>query len=177
MWRFPKNRVPRHLGSLILIVLLVTVTAYAYRSWKRADRIEQPLAFSHRTHAANAQIECAQCHPYFSQGARSGLPDSEVCVACHAEALTQSPEETKLRDSFQRNQPIVFRKLFHLPTHVYYSHRRHVVLGKLECATCHGDIANSESPPLRPLVQVSMDFCVKCHARSNVTNDCKACHR
>lgn len=177
MMRFPKDHGARYLGSLILIVLLLTATGYAYRTWRVADRVEQPIAFNHRAHVASAQIECSQCHAYFSQGAHSGLPDAEVCMGCHTEALTQSREEAKLRDSFQRGQPGAFRKLFHLPSHVYYSHRRHVVLGKLECAGCHGDIANSELPPSRPLVKISMNFCVQCHSKSNVTNDCKSCHR
>lgn len=177
MMRFANKDVARYLGSLGFIVLLISATGYAYRTWTRVDRIEQPIAFNHRAHVASAQIECSQCHAYFSQGAHSGLPDAEVCMACHSESLTQNPEEAKLRDTFQRGQPIVFRKLFHLPPHVYYSHRRHVVLGKLECAGCHGDIANSESPPSRPLVRISMNFCLECHSRSNITNDCKSCHR
>jgi hypothetical protein len=98
-------------------------------------------------------------------------------MACHSEALTKSTEEAKLREETQRGNPPVFRKLFHLPPHVYYSHRRHVVLGKLECVNCHGQIANTQTPPSRPLVQISMDFCTGCHAASKVTNDCKACHR
>lgn len=161
----------------VVVLLAICGSAYAYWRWSRNDLIIQPIAFNHRVHITNAQLQCSDCHAYYSRGAHSGLPSADVCMACHSEALTKSTEEAKLREETQRGNPPVFRKLFHLPPHVYYSHRRHVVLGKLECVNCHGQIANTQTPPSRPLVQISMDFCTGCHAASKVTNDCKACHR
>ncbi len=161
---------------IFLILAVISGTGYAY--WRSLpDRIVQPIAFNHRTHITNAQLGCSDCHIYYSRGARSGLPDGEACMTCHTDAVTKSPEEAKLRETYQQGRPIVFRKLFHLPEHVYYSHRRHVVLGKLECVHCHGKIADTDSPPSRPLVNISMDFCTGCHEREKVTNDCKSCHR
>jgi hypothetical protein len=174
--RLPSGRtfvVP--LGFLVLLVFCGS--AYTYWRWSRNDRITQPIAFNHRAHITNAQLQCSDCHPYYSKGARSGLPSADVCMTCHSDALTKSPEEAKLREESQRGNPPVFRKLFHLPPHVYYSHRRHVVLGKLECVQCHGQIADTVTPPTSPLVRISMDFCTGCHTQLKVTNDCKACHR
>ena len=171
---------PKTIGSIMVAVaavLLITTGAFAYRSWKRSGEIVQPIAFNHQAHSDKAQIECSECHAHFSKGAHSGLPTSEVCMTCHADALTKSPEEEKLRRLVQEGRPVVFRKLFHLPSHVYYSHRRHVVLGKLECKQCHGEIAHTQIPPSRPLVAISMDFCTDCHKQAKVTNDCKSCHR
>ncbi len=164
------------LGITLVILAALTGGAFAYWNWDRG-RIVQPIAFNHRAHVANAQIQCSECHAYYSQGAHSGLPGADVCMACHSDALTKSPEEARLRQSFERGNPPVFKKLFHLPAHVFYSHRRHAVLGKLECARCHGQIADTVAPPTRPLVQISMDFCIGCHTQSNVTIDCKSCHR
>jgi hypothetical protein len=172
-----KKRFAGSLGLILLILAVISGSAFAYWGWGRTDRIVQPIAFNHRAHVTNAQIQCSECHAYYSQGAHSGLPNADTCMACHSDALTKSPEEAKLREGFQRGNPPVFRKLFHLPAHVYYSHRRHVVLGKLECIRCHGQIADTEAPPLRPLVRISMDFCTGCHTQSKVTNDCKSCHR
>ncbi len=73
--------------------------------------------------------------------------------------------------------PLRFTKLFTLPDHVFYTHRRHVGLGELECANCHGEIADTERPPPRALVQVTMDFCMDCHREQGQTLDCTACHR
>ncbi len=171
-------RVPgRYLRSALLVTGILSGTAFGYFRWMRPEAVEQPIRFSHRAHVAGAQIDCAECHSYFSKGAHSGLPGAEVCATCHAEALTQNPEEARLRTLVQNGRPVVFRKLFQLPSHVYYSHRRHVVAGKLPCAGCHGAIAETEAPPPRPLVEISMDFCTRCHAASKVTNDCKSCHR
>jgi len=60
---------------------------------------------------------------------------------------------------------------------VFYSHRRHVVVAKIPCETCHGAIARTSAPPARPLVKIRMKFCIGCHQRRNVTVDCIACHR
>lgn len=177
MKQFIKRLSLRILVLVAVILTVVTASGYAYRNWIGAERIQQPIAFNHRAHVADAQIDCVECHANFSKGAHSGLPDVDVCMTCHSEAVTQSSEEAKLREQFERKQPVIFRKLFHLPRHVYYSHRRHVVLGKLECARCHGEIANTQAPPSRPLVEMTMDFCIDCHTRFKVTNDCKSCHR
>lgn len=167
----------RWLQTIILILVLFSATGFAFYIWNLAPRVDQPIAFNHRVHTNDAGIECSECHSGYATGPRSGLPSSEVCMVCHSELLTENPEEKNLLEKVQGGQPVIFRKLFHLPEHVYYSHRRHVILGKLECAQCHGDIANSDKPPIRPLVQITMNFCIDCHAQAQVNNDCKSCHR
>jgi hypothetical protein len=61
--------------------------------------------------------------------------------------------------------------------HVFYTHRRHVGIGELECVNCHGEIADTERPPERPLVRIDMDLCMDCHREHEETVDCNACHR
>ncbi len=73
-------------------------------------------------------------------------------------------------------EEIPWKRLYRVPPDVYFSHRRHVVLGEIECQTCHGDIGKSSMPPSRPL-KISMKKCLKCHERRNVNNDCISCHR
>ena len=156
-----------------VLLMLILGSAYAVRN--RLNRVDQPVQFNHKKHTA--EMECPACHPYYAQGAHSGLPDAGVCAICHETALTKSSEEEALRKILADAKPLVFRKLFHLPDHVYYSHRRHVVLGKLECVQCHGGIADTAAPPTRPLVEITMDYCVRCHEKSRVTTDCNSCHR
>jgi hypothetical protein len=170
---FWKGTMTRTMLAVIVVLILVAGGAFAY--WRRVGRVVQPIEFNHRKHVA--QMECSGCHIYFSEGPRSGLPDASICGACHAATITKSPEEAKLRKMLEEGKPLIFHKLFHLPEHVYYSHRRHAVLGKLECVRCHGKIAETEAPPSSPLVKISMKYCTQCHESMKVSTDCKSCHR
>jgi len=137
----------------------------------------QPIAFDHLKHTGELEIACDQCHANYTEGEHAGLPALSTCLDCHAEPLTESPDEQRIRDLAETGQDDVFRKLFHLPDHTFYSHRRHAVIGELACATCHGSIAETTVPPTRPLVHITMDFCVDCHERGGVSTDCTRCHR
>ena len=46
---------------------------------------EQPLPFSHRLHAGELQMDCLFCHHGARKGAHAGLPETELCMACHAQ--------------------------------------------------------------------------------------------
>lgn len=96
---------------------------------------------------------------------------------CHSVPLGTSPEAAKLTETLESGEPLRFNKLLRLPDYVFYTHRRHVALGELECINCHGGIADTDSPPERPLVGISMAFCVDCHDERGVTTDCTTCHR
>lgn len=138
--------------------------------------IVQPVAFNHKVHVETG-LECGDCHGYFETQTFSGLPTISQCMDCHEEAITTSPEEEKVRELAAAGLPLEWEQIYRVPDHVYYSHRRHVIAGKLDCATCHGDIAETTSPPDRPLNDLSMDFCLNCHQQNNVTEDCIACHK
>jgi len=165
---------PRRLaaGSALLALALVATVAVA-----RGGGVTQPIAFNHSKHTQDLQLECEFCHPRVRTGAHSGLPDLETCAACHQAPLGTSPEAARVTEYVTQQRPLVFVKLFRLPAHVYYTHRRHVGIAELECRRCHGDIALTIRPPRRPLVRISMEFCLDCHQRSVQTLDCIACHR
>ena len=153
-------------GCLLLILLI---------SFGIGSDTKQPIFFNHKKHLAQG-IECDSCHRYFKTQTFSGLPTTSVCIECHKDPITESKEEEKIRKYHEKNEEIPWRRLYGQPDHVFFSHRRHVVLGKMECKNCHGDIAQSESPPSRPWVNMSMSWCMGCHARKKVTNDCLTCH-
>jgi hypothetical protein len=46
---------------------------------------------------------------------------------------------------------------------VHFSHQRHVIVGKVDCKACHGDIAQRTTPPPAPLVTIRMQLCLDCH--------------
>lgn len=140
-------------------------------------RVVQPIQFNHQKHVKGAGLECSTCHQYYAEHQHSGLPDLKLCTTCHQQPITKSPEERTLITLAANPSPPVFRKLFRLPDHAYYSHRRHVTVGRLTCDTCHGAIADSTAPPPRPLVRITMATCTDCHTRQSVQTDCTACHR
>ena len=137
----------------------------------------QPIAFSHKKHVQELEIGCKECHPYYETSQHSGLPTLTTCKGCHEEPLTDKPEERKIQTLAGEGQDDVFRKLFRLPDHAYYSHRRHVAVAGIACETCHGGIAHTTEPPEAPLVRITMGFCLDCHQRSGVSSDCTTCHR
>ena len=141
------------------------------------QRVAQPIQFNHLLHVEELGIECIDCHEYFETRAHSGLPSLGICMECHEEPLTDLPEERKILELAKTGEQDVFRKLFRLPDHTHYSHRRHVGSGELDCEVCHGSIAEMTLPPPLPLVRIDMDFCVECHQRMNVSTDCTGCHR
>lgn len=145
--------------------------------FRPAENVSQPIQFNHQKHVKDAGLECTVCHELYQTGPRSGLPALETCLGCHDGTTTGSAEEKKLVELAARTPPPGFRKLFRLPDHVYYSHRRHVVVAGLACETCHGGIAATTAPPTRPLVRITMDGCLACHARQGVQTGCTPCHR
>ncbi len=158
------------IGLAIGVVLL-----FLFISLGQGSRGDQPISFNHKKHHEQG-VECDTCHPFFKTQTFSGMPKIATCLECPKEPITQSPEEEKIRQFAKKGEEIPWKRLYGEPDHVFYSHRRHVVLGKLECKTCHGNIGESEKPPSKPWVNMTMGWCIDCHKKSKVTNDCLACH-
>jgi hypothetical protein len=156
----------------IYLILTLTLAACAFVI---GEKIKQPIEFNHKIHADN-DLECLDCHPYYKDHASSGRPALESCAACHEEPLGDSEAEKEVVRHIQEGTEIEWRRLFTVPEDVYFSHKRHVVLGEIPCKTCHGNIGESQSPPRNPK-QLSMKRCMKCHREKGVDNDCISCHR
>lgn len=136
----------------------------------------QPIRYNHAVHVANG-MTCVDCHTGARDQIRATLPTIDTCLACHGEALTASVEEEKIRTLARAGQPIAWRQITRVPAHVYFSHRRHVALGGLECADCHGPMETRTEPPQHPFRSMTMDACMQCHEQRKVPNDCNDCHR
>jgi hypothetical protein len=145
-----------------------------------SDPVTQPFPFSHKVHADN-EIECTACHQHPLTQTISGLPTVKDCLDCHDEPQGEGAAEEQFRTMAKalvdEGKPLVWNRLFHVPDHVYYSHRRHVVLGNVPCKSCHGTMGESASPPSSPPVDITMDFCISCHEDKQVPTDCVTCHR
>jgi hypothetical protein len=162
------------LASLFGFVVFFLVSGAFVRSGERAAR--QPIQFNHRIHVVDNDMSCSECHVYYEKQTFSGLPTRETCAFCHDEPIGQSPKEQRLVEMLQSGAPLEWSRLFKQPRHVFYSHRRHVVVAGLECETCHGDIAETESPP-RSVRNLVMDDCLSCHEQEHAQTDCTTCHR
>jgi len=43
----------------------------------------QPIAYSHRVHAGELQIDCLYCHHGAKTSRHAGIPSSDICMNCH----------------------------------------------------------------------------------------------
>lgn len=141
------------------------------------DRI-QPIAYNHKVHIENAGLECTDCHVHVRDMASATIPSIEICGGCHqSEPMTESPEEKVLLEYVSEGKEIPWRKNYNVPDHVYFSHRRHVVLGELDCGKCHGAVQEMTVPVTSTFLDVTMDNCTGCHREMKVSTDCLSCHR
>lgn len=141
------------------------------------SRLEQPVAFNHKLHITELEMDCTDCHRYAATSRKATLPTVELCAECHQEAQGESAEEQKLVGLIESGQELNWQRVYTLPKHVYFSHFRHVTLGQMACPECHGDMRELDRPPMRPAVDIlSMDYCMDCHAEQTANNDCLACH-
>ena len=142
---------------------------------RRLQAVEQPIAYNHKKHIA-AGLECAACHEGIGERrAHAQLPRTEVCMTCHG--AEDNPKTKAIRDFAAQNREIPWQRVYRVPAHVYFSHDRHVGIAKLDCAVCHGDMAEKSTPVTSQAVTIKMDRCITCHRARGVTSDCIACHR
>ncbi len=140
--------------------------------------VDQPIQYNHNLHVQQEQIECDECHVNVAAYARATIPNIEICGDCHSgEPNSDSPEELKLIEYVDSGTRIPWRKVYHVEDHIYFSHRRHIVAGQIDCAQCHGNVEEMTRPFTQPTVPLSMERCMKCHEDNDVSTDCVACHR
>jgi hypothetical protein len=134
---------------------------------------EQPLAFSHRIHAGQFNIDCQYCHVYARRGPVAGIPSVQRCAGCHFVIASDRPQVVRLMEYWERREPVPWMRIHRLPAHARFSHQSHVVAG-VACATCHGDVAQMEgAAQVTPLM---MGWCLTCHDDERAPRDCLTCH-
>jgi hypothetical protein len=162
---------------------VVVMAAATAGSMGCARVIEQPIAFNHRLHTDN-NVPCATCHPTATTGQGATIPAVAVCRRCHEDVLYEGPEKVKIRLAAQSGGELGWVPVFALRPYVYFSHRRHVTLGKIPCSACHGDVERRTLPfrlAASPFAGVNgMRSCIRCHDESHSPYagvDCVDCHR
>lgn len=140
---------------------------------------EQPIAFSHKIHAGQNGINCVYCHTSAEKGKTAGIPSLNVCMNCHTyvqEGPSGTEEIAKIYAALDYDpvnqvygdnpSPVKWVRVHNLPDLAYFNHSQHVVVGKIECQECHGEIeemgvAEQHSP-------LTMGWCVNCHRETSV---------
>ena len=174
MWKMVKqnSRLFIVASTAIVLIMIVLIVLGAHRT------ITQPISYSHKIHIEEADLTCVDCHLYVETMPSATIPNIEICQDCHSdEPMGDSPEEVKLLKYIEEGKRIPWQKIYSVPDHVYFSHRRHVTIGEIACSNCHGNVEELTEPPSYPLWLPTMNNCISCHKEHKVTYDCLACHR
>lgn len=162
-----------HVG--VMLVTGIFITSYLVTSAIAIGRSQhyqpdQPIKFSHKIHAGDNKIQCLYCHFNAEQSKFAGIPPANVCMNCHLIIREGSKsgkfEINKIYTALDDNKPIPWVKVHNLPDFVFFSHAQHVFAGKIDCAKCHGDVANMDQ--IEQMSDLSMGWCVNCHRETGV---------
>jgi hypothetical protein len=149
--------------GVLLAVPLLGVATYAYNMSYGINRrvpLEQPVPFSHKHHVGDDGIDCRYCHNSVDKGAFAGVPSTEVCMTCHSQIWTDSPNLAAVRESFRTGRPIKWARVHDLPDFAYFNHSIHVQKG-VGCESCHGRV--DQMPLTWKEKTLSMSWCIDCH--------------
>ena len=168
--------VKAHFIHIIIILVSVFILGnIVYLEAKELGRQQgyspdQPIKFSHKVHAGQAQIPCLYCHSTAMESKSAGIPGVNVCMNCHnvikKGAKTGETEIAKVIDAWNNKKPIEWIKVDNLPDHVFFSHAQHVNAGKRQCQECHGKV--QEMDRIVQVEDLAMGWCLNCHRKTNV---------
>jgi mono/diheme cytochrome c family protein len=131
---------------------------------------KQPIAFSHKVHAGQYEIDCKYCHTGVMKGKNATIPSVNICMNCHNQIKTGTNtgegEIGKIVKAFNENKPIEWVRIHNLPDLAYFNHAQHVNVGGIECQTCHGEI--QEMDVVRQHSLLTMGWCIDCHRKTDV---------
>ncbi len=136
----------------------------------------QPIAFSHKIHAGQYEIECQYCHTGVMESKSANIPSANICMNCHTAIKTESKEIQKIYAAIDYDpetgqygddvQPIEWVRVHNLPDLAYFNHAQHYNVGGVECQTCHGSIEEMEV--VYQHSTLTMGWCINCHRETNV---------
>jgi hypothetical protein len=137
----------------------------------------QPIPYNHKLHIEEAGLTCEECHINVNTHARAMIPNIQLCSDCHDDPETENEQERIVAEYVTQDIQIEWKQIHIVPDHAYFSHRRHVAIAEIECADCHGDVAQMEHPFEQSYVLIDMDWCLDCHEERAIPKDCYVCHR
>ena len=134
---------------------------------------EQPIPFSHKTHAGALKLACKMCHPNPEPGDTMTIAPASRCMQCHSSIKADSPAIQKLAQYAKSNTPVPWVRVYEIPSFVVFSHRTHLQAGN-QCEECHGPVATRDR--LVREKDLSMAGCMNCHKAKKASLDCGTCH-
>lgn len=153
--------------SILGFLFILAGIGFAYARFSRSDYVtgqdvvrEQPVQFYHKHHVGGLGLDCRYCHSSVEKSAYAGIPATQVCMNCHSQIWTNSPELKPVHESFKTNKPIAWNRVHNLADFVYFDHSAHVNKG-VGCSSCHGRV--DEMPLIRQAAPLSMEWCLECH--------------
>ncbi len=129
----------------------------------------QPIAFSHKLHAGDYQIDCNYCHTGVYKGKGATIPAANICMNCHNAIKQSSPEIQKIYRAIEKEQPIEWVRVHNLPDFAYFNHSQHTNVGGLDCTNCHGEVATMEV--MQQKSSLTMGWCIDCHRKTEVNSE------
>ena len=197
---------------LALVVGLVVTGSLAYglSNARKGYEPRQPILFRHTRMAGDPVwarnekgemvntggfgIPCVYCHTMPYKGRHSTVPSTVVCMNCHGTVGLSKEWVLKMKEYWDRGEPIPWVKVHDLPDFVYYDHSAHLNArnekGELKmpvkdaegrpmvvCENCHGRVAQMEI--VRVTTPFNMQWCLDCHRKPEMkaSTDCVTCHR
>jgi mono/diheme cytochrome c family protein len=181
---------------LVTVIILMLASAYfvfGYLSQIGVDQgyePVQPIHYSHRIHAGDNGIDCKYCHSSARVSKHSGIPSLNVCMNCH-KSISEVAPETATEDYTKEfydgeiqklytaagwnpaeqeytgeSQPVKWIRIHNLPDFAYFNHSQHVMVGGIECQTCHGPVETMEV--MYQFSPLTMGWCINCHRETEV---------
>jgi cytochrome c2 len=190
VWR---NKVYIMFATLILFLAGGYYTVMGAISLGRSQNYEpkQPIFFSHKVHPGINQISCLYCHGNTQDGKQANIPSINICMNCHMgineykgpQLYTAEGDEVNGTNEIQKlykyagfeygktwdpskAKPIEWSRIHNLPDHVYFNHSQHVMVGKVQCQTCHGEVTKYDE--MKQFADLSMGWCINCHRETQV---------
>lgn len=136
-----------------------------------ANAPAQPIAFNHKLHVQTAKMTCNECHEPRAGGATLALPQPAKCMSCHVSIATDKPEIKTLAEAAKNEDPILWVRVYHVPSFVTFSHKTHA--GN-KCEECHGPVA--ERTAIAQEKDTTMGSCIACHQTKGAPTTCDTCH-
>ena len=129
---------------------------------------EQPIPFSHKTHAGDNKMECLYCHFNADKSRHATVPPTSLCYGCHKQVAGDRPHPQAIQKMFEEGGSFDWVKVHHLPEHAFFPHEKHVAAG-VSCQTCHGPVETMDQK-VTQVTDMSMGWCLSCHRDNNYVN-------
>ena len=173
-------------GGIVTILLLATIAYYRFRPQTfgilysifpifAKVSVDQPIRFNHIHHKEVAKLNCSFCHRFVERYRVAGIPNIELCQACHSsDAMSKRPEALKVMEYVKAGKKIPWKRMYQLPDFVVFPHWVHIQ-NHIDCSTCHG-VTGLKDRPVKMVDRNYMDWCLDCHKKRGANTDCYACH-